>query len=98
MDDRVSSPSQQAPEKPYKPKFHNASLYTKDEHLKLQMIQNAPQPAQPPPVTVTLAPVQPIQQPPPVQLPQPSVIPVTATPTTPTVSGISHPLVCILNS
>lgn len=42
MDDRVSSPSGQQPnqtmvlEKPYKPKFHNASLYTKDEQQQQQ--------------------------------------------------------------
>lgn len=32
IDDRMtSSPSSQQIDKPYKPKFHNASLYTKDE-------------------------------------------------------------------
>lgn len=70
MDDRVSSPScqQQNPtivlEKPYKPKFHNASLYAKDEqqqqqHTKpSQLLQRQPQlatvlPAQFSPVPLT---------------------------------------------
>lgn len=58
MDDRVSSPSGQpqnqtmAIEKPYKPKFHSASLYTKDEQQQQQVTKQ--QQRQPQPSTVPL--------------------------------------------
>lgn len=90
MDDRVSSPSGQQQnqtivlEKPYKPKFHNASLYTKDEqqqqqHTKqIQLLQRQP-------LLSTIVPVN---------LPaQFSPVPSSSTSNA---SSISHPLVSSL--
>lgn len=46
-EDRVSSPSSHQIEKPYKPKFHNAALYTSDDQQKLKLSQQQQQQQQP---------------------------------------------------
>lgn len=51
-EDRVSSPSSQQIEKPYKPKFHNAALYTSDEQQKLKFAQQQQQQVQQPTTSV----------------------------------------------
>lgn len=47
-EDRVSSPSSYQIEKPYKPKFHNAALYTSDDQQKLKLSQQQQQQPQQP--------------------------------------------------
>lgn len=47
-EDRVSSPSSHQIEKPYKPKFHNAALYTSDDQQKLKLSQQQQQQPQQP--------------------------------------------------
>ena len=45
MDDRVNSPQQLLLEKPYKPKFHNAALYTRADgkpHIGLTSASHQP--------------------------------------------------------
>lgn len=83
--------------KPYKPKFHNASLYAKEDATQPQHHQPAKVNAQTAPqltVTLPLAAVT-LQQP----LPSTTLNGIASVMTTPTcgtpTSGIMHPLVCM---
>lgn len=98
-----SAASSDSVSKPYKPKFHNASLYAKEDAAQPQLLQHAlqQQPAKAsaqsaPLLTVSLPPgtVAPVLQSP-LLTPLNGIASSMSTPTcgTPT-SGIMHPLVC----
>ncbi len=76
-EDRVSSPSSHQIEKPYKPKFHNAALYTAEDQQKQKLSQQQQQQQQQQPLLILQQPQQ----------------PTTPAPTTSTGISISHPLV-----